>query len=867
MKLFTCVWILLTLLPAIALSDDFNGIIDENPQRNLEREAWLDEMNRTEPGVDWRILAEEARRSKQYLRQDKVKLLLQNKKSFEILGIEEEFADGLVRAVWQEKGSNNQAGRVMTADIDFETGTIYLVSDGGNIWSGPLEGNNWTVLNNSMKFSGSFIRLLKFDNTRRIFVVSNRTCYYSDNEGLTWEESEGFENQKKWGSIIKGQVLNNNNQTIFVLTNEFNYDDWKSEHCFYRSIDRGKTFQKLKAWQGSHAIHEFWAPRYDDSRAFMIHKDTLFTLTADATFKNYNIGSKDLSNEMGYIKNPSICGSIVNGKPIISLAVKLKDEPLTIIFNTDNFGQSWAESGYMEEHNLFNRRNSFKTGLSDPDFVIYGSVDCHKSTNGGSSFIKQNHWGHYYGDPENLLHADVPAIDMFRDPDGEEVILISTDGGLYISYNNMESVKNLSMKTLNNSQYYDCLTSSNDPKVIFAGAQDQGFQRCTDDKGGICDFEQTISGDYGQLTSSDGGKTLWCNYPGFAMLYLDAEDDMRRYDWNFRSHNNKNWIPQIIADPADPEGAYICAGNNGGSGSYLWYLKFLNGVINAEQYDFNFKQLGDNANLTAFGVSTINTNYQYALTNNGKFAFSDTKGQFWQLREDFEGLTGHYFYGQKILPSQRNLGEFFIGGSAQNSPGVYHSDDNGETFSPLEGLPNVMVYDLATDTEEKLIFAATSIGPYMYIRAKKTWYDLSGLAGPDQSYWGVEYLPENETVRFNTYGRGIWDFKITYISPEAFVPVSVEDEPQIIKQSIICSPNPVSSLAHIEINLNSDSYAEVRLYDMEGRMIDYVFQGDLQKGTNKIDWNPGKKNIPSGMYLMTLSGEGNSSYTKVMIEN
>ena len=32
----------------------------------------------------------------------------------------------------------------------------------------------------------------------------------------------------------------------------------------------------------------------------------------------------------------------------------------------------------------------------------------------------------------------------------------------------------------------------------------------------------------------------------------------------------------------------------------------------------------------------------------------------------------------------------------------------------------------------------------------------------DQVYWSLEYIHEIQTVRFGTYGRGIWDFTFNY---------------------------------------------------------------------------------------------------------
>ena len=40
------------------------------------------------------------------------------------------------------------------------------------------------------------------------------------------------------------------------------------------------------------------------------------------------------------------------------------------------------------------------------------------------------------------------------------------------------------------------------------------------------------------------------------------------------------------------------------------------------------------------------------------------------------------------------------------------------------------------------------------------WFLLSGISAPDQTYWSVDFIPEINTARFGTYGRGIWDFVI-----------------------------------------------------------------------------------------------------------
>ena len=81
------------------------------------------------------------------------------------------------------------------------------------------------------------------------------------------------------------------------------------------------------------------------------------------------------------------------------------------------------------------------------------------------------------------------------------------------------------------------------------------------------------------------------------------------------------------------------------------------------------------------------------------------------------------------------------------------------TFDNMsEGLPNTLVYDIASTDEEGFIFAATAVGAFAFSIEDEIWEDIMGFEGPDQTYWTVEYVSEIHSARFGTYGRGIWDF-------------------------------------------------------------------------------------------------------------
>ena len=69
-----------------------------------------------------------------------------------------------------------------------------------------------------------------------------------------------------------------------------------------------------------------------------------------------------------------------------------------------------------------------------------------------------------------------------------------------------------------------------------------------------------------------------------------------------------------------------------------------------------------------------------------------------------------------------------------------------------------MIFKIDGTLMDKVLFAATELGPYAYVEGENEWIDIMGFSAPDQTYWSLEYVPEIHTARFGTYGRGIWDF-------------------------------------------------------------------------------------------------------------
>ena len=171
---------------------------DEGAEHNDAREAWIEQMHRTAPGVNWRLMDQELRLQLAASRSEQYALGGNNA---DVWGYP---AAGYAVGKWNEVGSFNTAGRVRATEIDFQTGTVYAFSQGGNLWKGDLEGDNWTVINDNFNVqSAIFYRRLGDE----LVLVTNewavQSVYRTPDEGLSWTACAGLENMTAWAPFWK----------------------------------------------------------------------------------------------------------------------------------------------------------------------------------------------------------------------------------------------------------------------------------------------------------------------------------------------------------------------------------------------------------------------------------------------------------------------------------------------------------------------------------------------------------------------------------------------------------------------------------------------------------------------------------------
>lgn len=837
------------LLPAIVLPLLFNLYNDtpsdgrpaptqiregEEEGKSDAREAWIEAMHRSAPGTDWKSLEYQTQMARQ-----RGQLETRNDCS------EGTVAEGWLSGSWAERGSNNQAGSVFDIAYDPTTDELWLLSAGGSLFQGDLDGSSWAPVNQALRFNQGMLEFIDGPEGRRMLAFAGRIPHYSDDDGHTWTPATGIAHADSWGTSYSPKLVSGENQAVFVLAKP----DYWTAIKLYRSDQNGENYEPVHtfsthetgrlALSRPHHTESLWAAeKTEQGSAQLFQVDTgTGELTPAGQAGALNFGSAR-ANLQGYAIGDSL---------ILYAYAKPADAGWQVLRSTDG-GSEWEVRGELPA-------SPWEVGLfispENPDHLYMGEVEAHRSLDGGATWAKINDWWAYYDDVANTLHADIMRFSAFRKADSTAFTLVSNHGGLSVSYDNLETVQNIGLAGLNVSQYYSVRTDPTNSRYVYAGSQDQGFQRSRDfDEPGIPNFNQVISGDYGHIVFSNEGEELWTVYPGgWVTYYRVPKTGNLTASWEVISADESVWLPPLLSSPFPADNAVYLAGGNadGGPGSYLIRLEPTGQEIQASQSDFDFKSASAGGELTALAASSLDYNYWYTATSNGRFFYSADGGFTWEQSLNFLP-EGHYLYGQAIHASTTQEGMVLLGGSGYSNPAVYRSDDHGANFTPMSaGLPPTMVFDLAATPDEQYFFAATEAGPYVYPVEAGQWFYMGGDCAPAQTYWSVEYVEADQTVRFGTYGRGIWDFQL---NPE--VSVAAVPAPPAFR----FGPNPAQEWVDVQL---PEGQWDVTLTGQNGRIVQVWKR---QSRTARLSLPA----VPGGLYALQIqNASGQMRVQKLVI--
>lgn len=806
--------------------------MEDGELKDLKRE-YFEKLHQAAPDVDWKKV-EHDRAIKQHIAKAQLRKTQATNRN-EIVTV----ADGHLSGTWVERGSDNQAGSVFTVKYDAQMDALYLISAGGSLFMGPRDGSDWRVLQQDLRFNEKYLFFNHLpDDGTIIICAAGGKGYYSDDYGASWSPSIGLNGTDGW-RIKNAYQINDETQSIYFLYRS----DWWSNIKLVSTQDFGSSYQ---------VRHTFNTSDFDNvSITKPHHSDEILLIEQFDTDMGHLYAWNDVANKLDTINMEVPFAFGTNGRA--NLVANYQDNTEIIysynnnnkMYRSTDGGMTWQERGEIpiEPWDV-----AVFVSSSNPDILFTGGVNAYRSIDGGMSWTIINEWYEYYDNVSTALHADIMDYSQHVTSEGIEFLTISNHGGLSISYDHGSNNENIGLKGLNVSQYYDVSTQPGYDDFVYAGSQDQGFQRgfINSESDEIAPLEQVISGDYGHTVFTKGGSHLWTVYPGgWVSYYPNPTQGGYSDSYDLDSENESVWIPPLMAHPDPTQNVVYLAGGsaNGGAGQYIIELRKTPSGITATNLPYDFSNTP--GSITAMAISPFDENIWYVAKDSGRIFKSTDGGQSF-TQKAFNGPGAHYLYGSDIMPSEIDPEVIYIAGSGYSNPAVYKSTDGGESYTSMTlGLPQTTVFNLATNADETLIFAATEAGPFVFVKETQEWYDISGLSAPNQTYWSVEYLRDSHIARFGTYGRGIWDFKLAIMVSNDHIAVN--------NLTLHVYPNPASEILNIENPLKEEM--EYILSSTDGSIVQ---KGILQKGNNVLNI----QNIPIGSYIISTRSTANYYSTK-----
>jgi hypothetical protein len=321
-------------------------------------------------------------------------------------------------------------------------------------------------------------------------------------------------------------------------------------------------------------------------------------------------------------------------------------------------------------------------------------VDLHVSRDGGRTFDSPNTWDEYYADPVTKLHADLMAISVVPEADGDETWYAGTHGGPYRSRDRWRTARSLGQEGLRIGQYYSSHTDWTDPEAVLIGTQDQGLQ-----SGRIADagpttgatFDQEFSGDFGHLVSLDEGshRRVAMVYPGFVLVRAQEGAASVPLYYDYPPGESPYWLPVLVAEPRGKNAFYFL-------GRSVWRYEAPpdDVVFEAERWTETDFRLDGYEQLSGLVFDPLEPRLAWVVSTAGRLWRSEDGARTFE--PVVEGLPfGSYYYGTALVATRhREPGKgptLVVGGSGYAGAPVWRSRPNGKLEAWSEGLPLTMV--------------------------------------------------------------------------------------------------------------------------------------------------------------------------------
>jgi Secretion system C-terminal sorting domain len=795
-----------------------------------------------------------------------------------------DFTDVTTLGTWKSRGPFNVPGSFAFCEVDETTDEVYVVTNGhyGNvqfIFKGKLSGDSsWKLLN--PKNPSRFQDLIVIPNgtSKRILATQeNGKMMYSDNEGDTWTFVTGLP------SGLTSTIVNKQDNNVIYTT------DGKK---VFKSTNNGTSFTALYTI-GTANVNDArlytprWSVQPDAINVYMAVDAKFFKLNAAKTA--FDLINSNLQNGSGsYAGNISLSGDSRK----LWLVTKSKwyystDEGKNFIYQpTKSYAYRDATSnpeGVNDDMEVASGKLSVNP--TNPDNII-GNYLMPMTTQDG--WVTNNHdardyWGWYQngniGNDTHLrdsFHPDIQASQFFYDKSGKLLSLRSTDGGVCKSYTEWTRTSYPDNQSLTSNFTNICILGvpsqetyesafvfgKNNVNDFTVGTQDQGIQnsRLSSYNAPVLSWDHMGGGD-GPFMITGDGIVGWC-IPDYGESFSRTS---LYQGTTYVGMKNKPAATRVFTSG----GGYAGAIADWSDSNRIWTL---GNVLRRVEYNATTKVMtgkedalanAGNNRVQGLAHSRYNSSILYALHNGFVFKTTD-KGTNWNqiATATNTGMSGTY--GNNGAGWSSPLDANIVLFASQSGTGVRTilSKNGGTSWINVTGaganlFPNTKISSMAGTVDGKLVFAATAMGPYVFIVSEEKWYPLALQVGVPifcgQTVYCQQYN-NKEYAQFSTFGQGIWSFEI---NASAFG-INAASKKEI---NFSVYPNPTSSNISIDLPEGLTNTVEVTIYNQTGQ----TFYNRNKPADAKIEIYLG--NLADGVYYCKVKSLASEKVQKIIVKH
>lgn len=671
---------------------------------------------------------------------------------------------GVGSASWTSVGPFNVGGRIRAIALDpVNPNKIWIGAASGGLWRTTNGGTSWQPSNDFM--SSSAIGCITY--------AAPQTLYAGTGEGF-WEIPDGSSNTAALrGSGIYRSTDDGVNWTPLPSTQNPDFyavnriivkPDFPNEILaatptgIYRSTDTGATWTKT--------LNEYG---YDVKRNPFNPNDILAGVHENGAFRSLDGGITWTPSNLSGHRTELAYARSASGTVYASLST---DAGTIEIWKSTNGGTSFVKQAAANITTYEAYNNAIWVNPANANDIVYGGVYLYRSTNGGASRTQI-----FTG-----IHPDIHVIvesPTFSNTTNR-MLFFGTDGGIARANDYTTTALTNINGQLPITQFYGAAINPVSGRIM-GGTQDNYTQTYTGNANG---WVVAAGGDGGYAATDPADQNYFYGCVYWALQFRSTSGGTSTsYIYNTanpitdaNNSANVNFINHHIIDPNNANRALVATkslwrSNNVKATSPAWFiikpeLPLMRGPGGGNAH-FNPNPA---RNISTIAVAQGNSDIIWVGHNNGQ-VFKTTNGTAtsptW-TRMDL-GMPARWV--GRIYISRFNANEVWVAYMGWEPNNLWKTTDGGVTWTQVNGLPAVPISCIqGHPTMSNWLYAGTDLGLFTSSDGGQTW--STNNEGPANVPIEELHWRNNTTLMAVTHGRGIW--LATVNAPEdAFSPTNV----------------------------------------------------------------------------------------------